>query len=380
MSAPKYDHVMLASMRAEGMSWSEIAGRLGLGDAKKLRQTHSKWRQRNVDEPVGEYGGQVLQQWVRENGRTVHVRMPQAAPPDIDHLWDELTDRYERWSPATKAPPPVVMPGHANPNLAVLSLSDVHLGMRGWHAETGQPSQDLDTISDEYLKCSDTLVGVSRVYPIERYLILVGNDLLHADGYEGKAATTRAGTPQDMDTRIEKVFVRAVDLSTHTIDSIRARGLPATVIMVRGNHDPTQVHALGCVLAAWYRDDPGVEILNTPSPRDYWAWHDNVFMIYHGELNRKGVLPYLIFADECPSDLWAYASHREILTGHWHARKTQQTITTLQEERGMILRSLSGLTGTDAWHAMMGYRHARASTLLVYRATGGLVALHEVTP
>jgi len=376
----KYDHPMLASMRAEGMSWSEIAGRLGIGDAKKLRQAHAHWRKQNTDPTVQEYGGQVLQQWVRESGRTVHVKMPQAAPPDIDHIWDELTDRLDAHRPAEKEIPPLVIPGHANPNLAVISLSDVHLGMRGWSRETLQPSQDLDTISYEYLSCSNTLVGVSAIYPIERYLLIVGNDLLHADGYEGKAATTRAGTPQDMDTRIEKVFIRAVDLSVHTIDSCRVRGIPVTVNMTRGNHDPTQVHALGCVLAAYYRDDPGVEIINTPSPRDYWAWNDNVFMLYHGELNEKGVLPYLTFADECPPDLWAYAKHREILTGHWHRRKTAETITSLQEKRGMILRSLPGLTGLDAWHSMMGYRAARASTLLVYRATGGLVALHEVTP
>lgn len=376
----KYDHPMLASMRADGMSWSEIAGRLGVGDAKKLRQAHSHWRKANTDAPVAEYGGQVLQQWVREPGRTVHVKMPTTAEPDIDHLWDELTDRLEAHHPAEKVAPPIITPGDGDPALAVISLSDVHLGMRGWHEETLQPSQDLDTISHDYEVASNTLVGVSGIYPVERYLLVIGNDLLHADGYEGKAATTRAGTPQDMDTRIEKVFLRAVDLSVHTIDSCRARGIPVTAIMTRGNHDPTQVHALGAVLSAYYRNDPGVEIINTPSPRDYWAYGDNLFMLYHGELNRKGVLPYLTFATECPPEMWARAKHREILTGHWHARKTAQTVVGLQEERGMILRSLPGLTGTDAWHSMMGYLHARASTLLVYRRSGGLVALHEVTP
>jgi hypothetical protein len=278
----------------------------------------------------------------------------------------------------------VVLSTAKDPVLAVVCIMDPHLGMLGWEPQTGQASYDLATATDDYLRVSDQIVALSHVYPVDRYLAIVGNDLLHANQYDGKskAATTVAGTPQEMDGRLSKVFSRARRVVVDSIDQMRATGRPVDVQMVPGNHDAHMVYALGEVLVAWYRSDAGVNIMNRPNPRSFYGYGRNTFMLYHGELNKKKGLPHLVMATECPAQMWVDSEGgcREILTGHFHKRETTTFVSDINEERAITLRSLPGLTGTDSWHAAQGYLHRRAATLLVYKRSGGLLALHEVTP
>ena len=80
--------------------------------------------------------------------------------------------------------------------------------------------------------------------------------------------------------------------------------------------------------------------------------------------------------------MWASTTHREVHTGHNHIRMTgrYQPDIDVTETRAIITRSLPGLTATDSWHYNQGYRHSRAGTALVYRASGGIAGLHEFTP
>ena len=187
-------------------------------------------------------------------------------------------------------------------------------------------------------------MALSHVYPVDRYLAIVGNDLLHANQYDGKskAATTVAGTPQEMDGRLSKVFSRARRVVVDSIDQMRATGRPVDVQMVPGNHDAHMVYALGEVLVAWYRSDAGVNIMNRPNPRSFYGYGRNTFMLYHGELNKKKGLPHLVMATECPAQMWVDSEGgcREILTGHFHKRETTTFVSDIDEERAITLRSL----------------------------------------
>ena len=375
--------------RREGQTFSEIASD-HFGDEKQIRQAHHLWTKRTATDEAAPAGMVPVQEWRSSDSGTVHYKAPATAAVDaaaemlqvLENLMTDFNAHVAR-NPVRLAPPVEVVTA-ADPTLAVVCIMDPHLGMLAWEPETGQPSTDLGTAVDAYTKVSDQIVALSRVYPVERYLAIVGNDLLHANQYDSKTktATTVAGTPQDMDGRLSKVFTRAVRVVVASVDAMRSTGKRVDVQMVPGNHDAHMVYALGEVLSAWYRGDDAVSVINSPNPRAFYGFGRNTFMLYHGELNKKKGLPHLVMATECPAQLWVDSEGgcREILTGHFHKRETTTFLTDINEDRAITLRSLPGLTGTDSWHSAQGYLHRRAATLLVYKKSGGLLALHEVTP
>ena len=428
-----YDLDLVHKRRKDGVEWVVIAQELGTTKAK-LAPAYRRWR---IKEGAGFDGSQISQEkdisfeeaarmqtiedivnlfeldpmvweakdvkvggssWHQsvKNNRVAHSVRISATFVKIKFHTDELKEvfenlmaRFEDWLPLKKAPA-LVTAGGGEPMLAVPNLYDSHFGMKVWGREVDGPSQDLDIISSDFRFAAEQLVGMSRSYDVARYLLPLGHDLSHVNQYDpnGKGATTRAGTTQDVDTRLAKIFDVVCATSVETIDMLRATGVPVDVVMVPGNHDPDENYRLGIVLKAWFRHDDAVTITNTPTIHKYYGWGHNSFCLTHGQQymkNKSAGNPILTFATECPINIWAMSDGpggcREILSGHFHKRMQGRYTPTsdIDEERGVVTRSLPGLTATDQWHYSQGYRHRRAATLLVYRESGGLAALHETT-
>jgi len=385
----KYDHDAIATMRDNDLTWSEIAGRLGEGTtAKQVRQAHHRWTKRNPGEPEGETvaGGQVIQKWVRTEEGTIHVRMPRGADPDVsEEIWADLRDDFEEWRPRKEAPAVVQSLGDAETALAPLNIDDSHFGMQAWGEEVNGPNQDLDIITQDFNEAVDRQIALSRLYPVGEYLIPLGHDMSHVNQYGegGKTATTKRGTVQDVDTRIAKIFRATRASAVRMIDVARSTSRPVHVVMVPGNHDPDENFKLGEVLQAWYRHDPYVRITNTPTMHKYVGFGKVALMLTHGEhyKKQKAGNPIVTFAAECPAKIWVASEGgcREILSGHFHKRMQGRYIPTfdVDEENGIVARSLPGLTARDAWHYGEGYGHRRASTLIAYHRDGHVLGQHE---
>jgi hypothetical protein len=272
------------------------------------------------------------------------------------------------------------MMGHKDPCLYSIHIYDPHLGMLAWGEEVGE-SYDIRIARSTYATAADHLCSLGAIYPVERVMVVIGNDMGHVDtpGINRRGGTTTAGTPQDVDGRVAKQFTTMLRCAVHLID--RARLLaPVDVMMVGGNHDRETVFKLGVVLAAWYRNDPEVTVHNSPAKRSFYAYGRNAFMLTHGEEYRRqrSNLP-LIMATECPAQMWVDSVYREILTGHNHAKLEGRYWPTsdMDEERAIRTRSLPGLTASDAWHVEEGYKHTRSATAIAYRRSGGVAGLHE---
>lgn len=300
-------------------------------------------------------------------------------------IWDALLVDAARYAPPAPVPMPSSLSHAGDPTLAVLAINDPHFGMLAWGKETGAAPQDLDIAVEDYGAAVAALLPFARFYPTARILHTLGNDMQHADtaaanGRRGGATT--AGTPQDMDTRLAKIFTAARRSAVAAIDAALSIA-PVDAVIVPGNHDQEQSYRLGEVLAAWYRNTPNVRIQFSPNKRQFYRYGANVFMLTHGEeyQRQRDNLP-TIFATECPPELWVGAEHREILTGHNHRllEGRYHPTSEVSESRGIRTRSLPGLTSTDAWHHENGYRHRRAATILHYRASGGIAGLHEHNP
>ena len=383
-----YDHPMIADLRKAGRTWHDIAGHLDL-DPKRVRQAHSTWQKRQRDGSEKQGGGTVIQKWLRTDEGTIHVKMPDGTAgmtmEDLSRtFWDESMEAFEGWVPS-KEPPPIVIPSSGG--LAVPSLYDAHFGMKADGAEiAGGVSQDLKIISGEFDAAARGLVSLSRMYDPAAYLIPLGHDFSHVNQYMGKALTTRSGTEQDVDSRLWKIHRAVCQSAVRLIDEARSTGRIVYVSMVPGNHDPDENQKLGEFLKAWFRHDEGVVIDNEPRVHKYFGWQNNAFMLTHGEhyLKKNGQSPIMVFAAQCPPDIWArgHAGGRYILSGHLHARRKGQYTPTseMQEEQGIITYVLPGLTATDDWHYRQNYSHSRAATLQIFRPEGGLHGQHEVNP
>lgn len=269
------------------------------------------------------------------------------------------------------------------PVLQVLSIRDPHIGMLAWGKETGKP-YETDIAVRDYGNAVDYLLGFNKLYNVERILYPVGDDLMHVDGSAPggtRGGATTAGTQQDIDSRLPRIFTAARRAIVTAIDKARLIA-PVDVVIVPGNHDRQTMYKLGEVLQAWYRNDDRVTVTNDPKKRHFYDYGANVFMMTHGEEYRRmrDNLP-LIFATECPPEKWVNKVSREIHTGHNHINLEGRYTPTSEanETRGIRTRSLPGLTPEDSWHTDEGYKHQRAATTLVYRKSGGIIGLHEFT-
>ncbi len=277
-------------------------------------------------------------------------------------------------------------------HLLEIAVFDPHIGMYGWAQEVGE-DYDSATAVRRYTDVVDKALAVSDFYSVERILYVVGNDLSHVDalGEQQKGGTTTAGTAQDFDSRLPKVFSAIRRAVVSGIDKA-ARIAPVDVLVIPGNHDEQTTYKLGEVLQAWYRNDPRVDVKYDvesedeaywPRRRQYYQYGHNALMFTHGmEYKRKRDPLPLLFATECPPMIWATTTHREVHTGHNHIRMSgrYQPEQDVTETRAIITRSLPGLTPEDAWHYQQGYKHAQAGTALVFRRSGGIAGLHEFTP
>jgi hypothetical protein len=281
---------------------------------------------------------------------------------ELEEVWlDWLSDAQDH-SPAYQRVERRKDPADGEPVMAVLAIMDPHIAMLAWGREVGE-RYDSEIALEDYANAVDALLGTAQVYGgLEEILYIAGNDFLHADTAApgGKGAATTAGTPQDVDSRMARIFTLGRKALVAGIDQARLVA-PVRVAMVPGNHDSQNTYKLGEVMQAWYRHDPEVAITNSP---------------------KRDSLP-LIMATEAPGDLWVRSEGglREVLTGHNHRHLAggYHPTSEASETRAIRTISLSGMTATDSWHFEQGYKHHRAASLRVYYRDGGLAGHHEFT-
>lgn len=328
----------------------------------------------------------------RDNVRTGHsyrmtaqFRLRQEVQVDLisrafDQMWEDAESHAPPYEAVTRAESFSL---DGDPVAYTVHVYDPHLGMLAWGEETGR-DQDLKIASSDYVRAHDYLLSLARLYPVEEIVIVAGHDLGHASGYglNQRGGVTAAGTPQDMDTRMEKIFTTVRKALIQNIDKARLIA-KVRAIFVPGNHDRPEVYRWGEVIAAWYRNDPEVTVEYGARKRRFYNYGANTLMLTHGEEYRRirDSLP-LIMATECPPEWWmaSHEGYREVLTGHNHIKIGGRYVPTYDEDetRAIRTRSLPGLTSEDAWHYDQGYKHFRSATAIAYRRSGGIAGLHEI--
>lgn len=195
----------------------------------------------------------------------------------------------------------------------------------------------------------------------ERVLFILGQDMLHNDGFRG---TTTSGTIiEQVDT--VKAWEDARKMFEPLIELALSLSQTVDVIYSPGNHDEGLGWAFVQMIKARY---PQLNVDDRMEQRKAYVYGDNFIGITHGDKGRKDL--HNIFPIEFPQE-WAGAKNREIHTGHLHVEETKDVF-------GMAVRTLATRNRTDKWHKDNGFVGAHKRFMLFEYSRAELESIHYV--
>jgi hypothetical protein len=253
----------------------------------------------------------------------------------------------------------------------VLVIADTHIGRYCWSKSTGDADFDVSIAEKVIRETTDELIGIGDSYKPARRTILFLGDLFNSDG---PAGATTAGTPQDNDGRIQKVWNTGCSALIGVVERA-AQTAQTDVLVVPGNHDEMLSTAFRRILVERFRNDERVAVSNDYTRRQYVSWGGTLLGATHGDRARKR-LPALL-AIEAPKQ-WSECWYREYHTGHLHGQAAEKLIAS---EDSVTLRTAPSIAPADEWHSASGYLGSRRGMeTFIYLPEGGLTAMHVAGP
>jgi hypothetical protein len=255
--------------------------------------------------------------------------------------------------------------------LLEISIPDAHFGKLAHKEETGD-DYDLKIASNRYQTAVTNLLQTANLHQVTDILFPIGNDLLNVDN---QFSSTTALTPQDCDTRFNKMIKVVKELLINTITGLSAIA-KVHVIVVPGNHDMSTMFMIGEILDAWFHNNKNVNVDNSSMLRKYFQWGKCGFQYTHGNEEKHQDLG-LIFATERPQ-LWADTKFRVAKLGHYHKSKTI-SYTNVDSYQGFQIQVLPSLSGSDFWHNKKGYISQKQAKAFLYDKELGELAQYTYT-
>lgn len=247
--------------------------------------------------------------------------------------------------------------------LAVYPMGDPHIGMYAWAEEAGD---DFDLEIAERITNGVVDRLVSAAPNASTAVILPLGDTFHANDQTN--ATPGHKHQLDVDSRFPKVLRVGIKMTRSLILRALTKHQKVIVRVEPGNHDPQAKWALTFALAAYFENDPRVEI--DLSPAKFWFYRFGKVLIgsTHGDTAKHEVLPGVMAADRAED--WGQTKHRYWYTGHVHHQ-------AVKEFPGVICESFRTLAAKDAYAAGHGYRAGRDMYCIVHHKDHGEVERHR---
>lgn len=232
--------------------------------------------------------------------------------------------------------------------LLEIDIFDPHFGKLAWGKETGE-DYDIDIAEERYMTALSSLLQKASAFEkIDKILFPIGNDLMHTDTV---TKTTTAGTPQDVDTRWQKMWLKTRAAVMRGI-VMATEVAPVDIVIVPSNHDFQSIFYLGDLLECYYEKNKNITVDNQPKARKYYRYGKCGIGFTHGNEENIKELPMILLRENQKE--WSHVEYMEWHIGHWHKKKQLQFVTA-DDNKGITLRYLRSLSGADAWHYIKGY-------------------------
>ncbi len=253
---------------------------------------------------------------------------------------------------------------------SLYTLTDYHLGMYAWKAETGD-DWDTDIAARVMINAINDMVA--KTPNSELGILNIQGDFLHWDGLD--AVTPASGHILDADTRFDRMIELAIDLNAWAIEALLAKHKHVRVIICEGNHDLAGSAWLRKTIKKLMAKNDRVTVDDTPLP--YYAYLHGEIMLgfHHGHKKANKALPMLFSSEPRYRSMWGAANYTYIHTGHYHHKEVDS-----HENGGAIVERHQTLSGRDAYAARGGFISQRGAVVITYHKTMGEVERVRVLP
>ncbi|ATE85741.1 hypothetical protein Sf12_gp14 [Shigella phage Sf12] len=372
MAIAKITNEQLKEELANGMTNKSIAEKYGMnirnvelrrGKLAKAGEGHGRdvsnliptgYAVKGVSTLIGE-DGEIKQQWVKsDQDKEKQLEMMEAA---IKALTDEL--------PREK--PKKLNESSYEDTLALYPVFDMHIGAMAHHAECGEnySTEIAERVLNDYFD-----YAVAKSPNSSKAVLLIGGDFLHSDGME--AVTPTSHHVLDQDSRYHKLVYVAVRSTRRAISKMLDKHAEVEVQIIPGNHDLSGMIWLRAAMAAFYMDEPRVNVDASPAALHVTEFGKTLLGYCHGHELRK---PDTRLSTLARDHRKAFGNAEYVYThsGHYH----HQTIT---EGNLGIDESHGQLGAKDAYSANGGYRSYRQASVIIYSKDYGEIGRFTCRP
>lgn len=397
-------------LRAEGLSQRAIAAELGLSrgavrsrlagadrvmdvapeDAQRFRdagvqdlaRVHTSWLH---NDSVDEEGRRV-------KGDSVYVyygKPKEEAAQQLEQLLDDIVEATKEHAPVYRDATPADEPEieTLDQHLMVLDPADVHIGKLAVKSETGY-TYNSAVACERMERGADRLLLKAEAHGVARILVVLGNDILHADRWVGQ---TTSGTPQDTDGLWHEWFLTALHAYVRMIEKL-ASGYPVDLVFAPSNHDWQSGFYLAQTVKAWFRNHPNIRFSDyyaSPIHRKYYVYSGALIGVTHGDGAKESELPNLMQHEA--RVFWGATTYAYWYTHHWHHKrrtryglqpahveKDTTGLTVIAPQRAnagdnVEIEVVRSPSAPDGWHHRNGYVNLQAVEAYLHDGSGAQV-------
>lgn len=338
----------------QGLRIIDIAEQAGISDrtvermASKLKLTHPKNnlnRIRYEAERLGLDHRQVDHGWIKTEEASIHFRNDLPKKTVEDMLEGTLTI-LKKHSPKYQT---IKRTKITDPHLLLIDPADVHIGKLALAVETGY-EYNIDVAKKRCIEGVEGLIQKAQGYPIDRIVLIIGNDILHFDN--NKRQTT-SGTPQDTDGQLHQIFNEGVKLYVEIIERL-ATVADVDVIYNASNHDYASGFMLAQTVAAWFRHSKNVTFDVSIRHRKYYTYGKNLICTSHGDGAKHEEMPTLMGREHPKWNNEIPNQKPYIYLHHLHHKKVTKWVSA-HDTRGVEMQILRSPSAPDGWHDRNGY-------------------------
>lgn len=367
----------VVSLRAEGMTAREVAKKIGIhqrnvfevcrrvsSNAAKKGYSPDHDMTRTVPEGfkvsgVSSYynsNGELTGQWVKSKTDD---------EARLEAFLETLEKVHENYTPFKPVPPPE---DNDSDLLSLLTITDFHLGMYAWEAETGHSwdvniakNTFLNSINDMINSCPNSGTG----------LLCQLGDFLHFDSL--LQVTPSSGHILDADTRYSKLVELTMLVMTQAVDLMLKKFSKVVVVQAEGNHDMAGSIWLRKHIKHVYSKEPRVEVIDNEFPYYAYLHGETMLGFHHGHKVRIAQLHKLFAAEPRFREMWGKAKQTYIHSGHLHHER-------VIEDGGAISEQHPTLSARDAYAARGGWVSMRGAKVITYHKQDGEIHRTTVRP
>lgn len=280
-----------------------------------------------------------------------------------DEIREELLHEIKTHAPVyPKIKRRKITDGH----LLVIDPADVHIGKLALLEETGE-NYNLKIAEKRCIDGVNGIIEKAHGFPIERILLVIGNDILHRDNPQN---TTSAGTRQDVSGMWWQAYLIAKRMYIGIIENLLTIA-PVEVVFCPSNHDYASGFMLADSLSSWFHHCPDITFKTDIIHRKYVRYGLSMLCFDHAD-GAKEVHAKDLMADEQPK-MWAATKFRYCYRHHFHHFKKVKWHDG-EDYIGVTVEYLRSPTAADSWHHKNGYLAPKAVEGFIHHPKYGQVA------